>query len=156
MPLHARDQRHLGEGFGAELRLEPRLEGQAGDAKIGAALVLGTAQGRHAGEGDPRPLAARRRAIDAEDIAHAFAEQAERGNQPRLARAHDQHVERRLALPQARHHPVHARMGGQRDIARDLGFERRQPAVLTQLRSHAPSSSKAYAIGILDVLTPLP
>ena len=56
----ARDEVQVGEAAGPVQRVVPGLEGEARDAEIGPGLILGAAQGRHAGEGRPTALPGRR------------------------------------------------------------------------------------------------
>jgi hypothetical protein len=126
VPIDRRDERQVGEGGRAVLRLVPGLEGKARQADVGPGLLLEAAQGRHAGIGDPRPFPARRRTVDQQDVAHPVAPQGVGGDEAGLARTDDQHIERGLALEQSRLHPFGARMRRHLDLATDAGLEDRQ------------------------------
>ena len=143
VPGAGRYQTQAGEASGAVRRVVPRLEGEARDAEVGACLVLGAAQGRHAGETGPDPFPALRRAIDHQDVAHAIAHQREGDAQARLAGAHDQYIERRLALVRPGRHPVHARMRRHLDVPPDPGFEGRDVACAHGTAISKPCASSA-------------
>jgi hypothetical protein len=143
VPGAGRDQAEAGEASGAVHRVVPRLEGETGDTEVGACLILGAAQRRHAGEAGPDPFPAFRRAVDHQDVAHAVADQREGDAEAGLASADDQHVERRLAAVQPGFHPVHARMRRHLDILLDPGFENRDVTCThgTASASHVPAAA---------------
>jgi hypothetical protein len=107
-PLQARDLVEHLPRLGAELRLEPRAEGQRGQAQRWAGQLLGRAQRLHARRGRPGAFEADGRAVEHH---HADAEVLERGGrrQPRHAAADDCHVQHGPAVQHMRQRP---RLGG--------------------------------------------
>ena len=115
----------------AEARLVPRLIGEARHVEIGPGVILGAAQRAHARIGEPRALPAVLGLVDDEDVSDLGPHQREGDGEPALARADDQHVERRLAVRrQPRLEPGHARMRDAGEVPPHLGRESRNALLL--------------------------
>ena len=97
-PHRPRDAEELLPGRGAELRPEPGLEAERGDAQGRAEELLRRAQRLHAGIGHPRPLEALGAAVEDAEVRHAAATEREGGDEAAHAAADDDDVADRAAV----------------------------------------------------------
>jgi hypothetical protein len=125
VPMRARDQAQAPPALRAEGGLVPGLVGEARHAEIGAVLVLGAAQRRHARVGHPRAFPAVGLPVDHELVVDAHALQREGRRHAALAGADDEHVQCVAAVRRlARREPGGARMRDRLQVAGHLRRER--------------------------------